>query len=104
MTQVLETKDSAEKIVVTFDYANELDAGETLFGTPTITVSVVKGADASPSAILSGSPTISSDGTQVLQPVVNGVPGVHYRLKCVCETSNPAKTLARVGHLPVVND
>lgn len=104
MTQVLETKDTDEDIVVTFDFSNELASGETLSGVPTITVTVVKGTDPSPSAILSGAYSVSSDAKKILQPVIDGVPGVQYRLKCVCPTSNPAKKLARVGLLPVVSD
>lgn len=103
MTQVLETKDVEEDVVITFDFSNELATGETLSGTPVVTVSVVKGADASPSAILNGSAVMSSDAKKVLQPVVDGAEGVEYQLKCVCSTSNVNKKLARIGILPIVN-
>lgn len=94
-----ENKLAAEKLVLAFEFGAELDAGESLSGTPTVAVTVIYGVDASPEAILNGSPAIV--GSDVLLPVKAGVAGVDYRILVTSETTNPNKLLARVGRLYV---
>lgn len=82
MTRVVESpffsaKDPAEVVTLTFDFVNLTDTPTS----PDITVTRHAGtADASPSAILSGSATIS--GTKTLQQVQDGVDGTSYRMRC----------------------
>ena len=61
--------------------------GDTLTGTPTVSVSVMAGSDPNPSAILVGSPTLSSNNMQVIQRVSGGVPGTAYILSFQCGTA-----------------
>lgn len=102
MTQYFDTKDDVEKVVLTFDFAAELAAGETLAGTPVVAVTVSRGTDFAPSNLLNGAGGFDASATQWLQPVQGGIPGVQYLFRCVCATTNPVKTLARAGILPVV--
>lgn len=91
-------KDPEEAFACAFDFALELIEGETLTGTPSITVAVVDGADASPASLKSGAPVI--EGGRVLQRLVGGVAGVTYSLTCIASTSE-GNTLARAAILPV---
>lgn len=88
-------KDPDETIILGFDFANLTDTPTS----PAITVTRHAGAaDASPSAILSGSPSIS--GTQVLQKVTGGTAGTDYLLRC--EVDGPSGThYVLAGVLPV---
>lgn len=88
-----------EKIILTFDFLDELATGETLAGTPTVTVSVIEGVDAAPAELLNGAAAIV--GAAVLVPVDPTVSGVDYRIKVLVSTSNPQKVLACVGRLYV---
>lgn len=60
-----------------FDFLSVLPAGVTI-SSASVTASTYSGTDAAPSAILSGSPTIS--GSKVTQKVTVGVLGVTYLL------------------------
>lgn len=80
-----------------FDFISRLAIGETI-SSATVTASVYTGVDASPSAILSGSASIS--GTQVTQMVTAGVVGVIYQLSCAATTS-AGKILLLQGLLAV---
>lgn len=91
-------KDPEEAFACAFDFARELAEGETLSGTPSITVAVVDGTDATPAAIKSGAPVI--EGGRVLQRLVGGLAGVTYSLTCIASTSK-GNTLARAAILPV---
>ena len=65
---------TTESLVRGIDFTNILTPnGDSLSGTPTVTASVLYGADTSPQNILSGSPLISSGKTQVLQRISGGV-------------------------------
>lgn len=80
----LPDKDPAEVIVVAFDFAPELDPGESISAAQ-VTAAVRGGADASPSNILSGALSIVSP--QVLQKVAASVDAVVYLLRCAGTTS-----------------
>ena len=64
MRSTLDTKDPAGVQIMSFVCTDDLSATETITGSA-ITVSVVHGIDANPSALISGSATIS--GGTVLQ-------------------------------------
>ena len=73
----LDNKDPAEKIVVTFDF----EALAATVSAPVVSVELAGGVtDATPAAILSGSPNVS--GAKVLQLVIGGVANADYRLRC----------------------
>ena len=65
--------DPDEQVVITFDFAAALDAGETLSGLITTSVATVLGSDATPAAILNGVATYDSTSTRVLLPVKGGL-------------------------------
>jgi len=77
-------KDPAEVWQLSVDFSKILLTGETI-STSTWSATTYSGVDASPSAILFGSSSIS--GTKSLQTVIDGLDGVMYRLKVVAETS-----------------
>ena len=91
-------KDPGEAFACAFDFALELIEGETLSGTPTVTVALITGTDAAPDSLKSGAPTI--DGGRVLQRLVGGAAGATYSLTCLAQTSE-GNTLARAAILPV---
>lgn len=91
-------KDPAEAIFLGFDYAADLDTAETLSGSPTVTASLIAGTDPTPSALLSGSPSVV--GAVVLQRVVGGVAGASYTLRCQITTS-ASRVLVLAATLPV---
>lgn len=88
-------KDPGEIVILGFDFA-------ALTGTPTsptITVTRHAGAaDAAPSAILSGSASIT--GTQVLQKVTGGTAGTDYLLRCEVDAPDGSHYVL-AGVLPV---
>lgn len=95
------TKHPQAKNVLTFDFSLGLAAGETLTGTPTVTVETLFGTDAAPAALLNGSAVLSTDALSVLVPVKAGVDGVQYKITVVVGTSNTLKTLAMTAALAV---
>ena len=99
--QTFNVKDPSESVPLTFDMSPDLQSGETLVASPTVTVSVVVGTDPSPGAIINGVAGFDSTLTQVIQPVTGGLTGVTYQISVLCATSNPVKTLRLIGNLPV---
>ena len=97
MTQSFSTKRIDEDRTHTIDFVNRLVTGETI-STATVTATVYRGTDPNPSAIVSGSASIST--TKVSQLIIDGLEGVIYCLKCVITTSN-SQTLHGVAHLYV---
>lgn len=91
-------KDPAEALVAAFDYADDLDAGETI-GSASVTCALLSGSDASPAAVLNGSPTVS--GGTVLQPFHGGVDGAVYVLRCTATLSPTSRILVLAASLPV---
>ena len=67
-----------------FNFATEVESGRTL-SSPTVTCTVLEGTDATPSAVLVGSPTIS--GLNVVQRIQPGVVGCTYRLSALVSDS-----------------
>ncbi len=97
--EAFDEKQVDEDIVVTFKYTDQLATGETI-SLAVFSATVVKGVDASPSDIISGSATIS--GAVCSQLIINGVDGVKYLIKCIATTSQNQK-LHGLGYLTVTN-
>lgn len=83
---------------ITFDFTSQLAAGETI-SSQTVSATVYSGIDSSPSAIISGSASVS--GAVVTQAITAGVLGVTYELKCQVTTS-AGQTLQLTGYFPIV--
>jgi len=90
-------KRTAEKWKATFDFAEDLASGETISSSEWV-VTVVQGTDATPSGVLSGSPTIS--GSKVTHLLQAGLDGVTYCIRCRATTSQ-GQVLDGLGHLEV---
>lgn len=88
--------DPDEEFPVTFAYADELHAGETVT-VPVVSVVLLDGVDATPGDLYQGSPQV--DGANVLQWVKNPVSGCNYGLKCKAPTSE-GRVLVRAAILP----
>ena len=95
------SKDASESRVLAFDFSADLDTGETLTGSPDVTVHLALGPDANPSAILAGGNAFDTAHKMFLVPVTGGTQGTEYLIKVVSNTSNAAKRLALSGVLPV---
>ena len=90
----LPKKDPNEIIYVSFDFSYVT----TSISNPTVIATVENGkGDSTPSAIISGVPTMS--GTTVQQLITGGVAGTNYRLTCTV-TSGVEKFVS-VALLPV---
>lgn len=95
-------KYSGDTAIHTFDFTSKLSSGETL-STASVAATVYSGTDASPSALVSGSSTIS--GQKVTQVITAGTEGVTYKLICTVTTSS-SQTLTLTAFLtitPAVN-
>lgn len=78
MTTRFDSKDPGEQVTLGFDF--------TKLGTPanpTVEISVRKGTDAAPSAVLLGLPAVI--GTWVYQRVQGGVDEVDYAVRCLAD-------------------
>ena len=101
MTRVIfEGKRTGETVTETFNFISRLAAAETI-NSAVVTATVYSGTDASPSAIVSGSATIS--GQTVTQPITAGTLGVTYKLICTITTSL-SQTLLLMAFLTIVPD
>jgi len=97
MSGTFSYKLTTENELFTFDYTAVLKTGETI-NSATCVVQVKDGSDSSPSAILVGSPAISTP--KVVQRVSGGLSGVTYRLEMTVTTSS-TNVYTLVGDLPV---
>ena len=90
-------KDPQEVQVLTFNFAPDLNTGETLV-TPTVSISQIGGAVSDPglSSMLVGSPAIS--GATVQQTVAYGLANDIYAITALC-TTNQGRTIANGGAL-----
>jgi len=98
MRTTFEAKLLGETVTETFDFTSRLANAETI-STAVVTATTYSGTDASPSAIVSGSATIS--GKKVLQNVTAGTLGVTYLLVATITTSL-SQTLQLAAYLVVV--
>ena len=99
-TNRFSSKDPAESVVCTFDFAPSLSTGETLISF-VVSISINTGVDASYLTVLSGPAVMDSTATKVLQPVANGVDQVVYEI-AVLGTTSSGKVLKLPCLLPVV--
>lgn len=97
VTPELDAKDPEEKLVITFDFTRDLDAGETI-SSPTVTIAVAVGTDPSPNSVLSGVPTAGVG--VVTQVITGGRDEVDYRIQCKVNTSG-SRILVLAAILPV---
>lgn len=90
-----------EQNVLTFNFANGLENGATLTGTPTVAISTFAGNDPDPSAIQNGLATFDPTSTMVVVPVSVSLSGVSYLIDVTCPTTNPDVKLGMPAVLPV---
>lgn len=86
MTTLLSPKYTTESELITFDFTPVMVSGETI-STVAVSATTLEGGDASPSAILSGSASIS--GYKVTQRIAGGTTQNTYRIVCTATTSVP---------------
>lgn len=91
-------KKQAERFRTGFGFSRLLAEGETITQGE-VTVSVLRGVDATPNALLNGSCTI--DGASLWQEVIGGIPDTYYVLEFKATTSNNHVFIER-GTLRVV--
>ena len=91
-------KITTENEQFTFNFSTVMSSGETI-SLATSTVEVVSGTDASPTAILVGSPSIN--GQVVSQRISGGLDGVIYRIQ-VTATTSATNVFTIVADLPVL--
>lgn len=99
---VIPQKSPSATQAVVFDFSSSYAVGTTAtLASATVTASVWAGVDASPSAIVDGSATVS--GLQATQLFTGGVDGVVYKVQCTAVTSD-GQTLVQYGYLAVVGN
>jgi hypothetical protein len=90
-------KQPSEKRTATFDFKDELGAGESV-SSASVTVVLLSGTDATPAALLNGAQQVATP--QVLQGLKDGVAGCNYGLLCLA-TKNTGEIIAAAALLPV---
>lgn len=102
-TQIFNELGPTEERVLTFDFTDDLDFGETLVGPITLAVTCTLGTDPTPLDVLNGIPAYNGALTQVMQPIsaANAVVGCDYYFVVTGRTTNPQKVLARYAILPI---
>lgn len=83
--QLLDDMDPAERLPAVFNYAKELEAGETIVGPVTLTPRLIEGVDATPGQFIDGAPLVQA--TSVVQRVAGRIDGNTYELQCDAPTS-----------------
>lgn len=96
---ILPSKLVAETLAQYFNFASYIEVGETISSAVT-TATVYRGADLTPSGIISGAASIS--GTVVTQKFVAGVAGTIYVITCTATLSN-GEIIALYGYLAVMD-
>ena len=92
---------ATDSVVLTWNFANRLAAGEYLNGRIGVTVTCSAGTDPNPSDLLVGPAAYDTTQINVSQPVANGIAGNEYLFAVTAATSNPNKSLTMYGLLPV---
>lgn len=98
--QISVSKGVSETISLAFEFQGRLLEGETLTGGGCV-VSVLSGVDPSPSSMLVGGAT--QNGTEVVQQITGGLPGVIYVVSCQADTSE-LNILIQQSALAVVSE
>jgi hypothetical protein len=94
-----DAKITTEDLFLDFNFISDLEVGETISGAE-VTCSVFSGIDATPSAVISGTATVS--GGTVTQKVIDGTAGVIYLLTCSITTTSSAIKFMQ-GYLAVIS-
>ena len=117
-TPTFSAKHPASKRVATFDATANLASGETLTSIISTTVTVIRGTDPNPSAVVAANPAPAINAAQITVPapsgpvtiaagsavqcnLTGGLDGTWYLISFVCATSNPNKVLTLEAILPV---
>lgn len=95
---IFDGKRAGEIRTLTFDFGAQLAAAEAI-STQSVAATVWTGTDASPSAVISGSASLS--GSVVSQKVTGGTAGNIYNLICTVTTS-AGQTLKIAGLLAIL--
>ena len=100
---ILTPKHLGDTVTVVFDYISQLGPTETISSVvgSAMTCTVWSGVDPTPSAVISGTATIS--GTKILQNITGGVVGTIYALKCIITTSL-GQTIQMGAYQAVITD
>lgn len=98
---LLSEKDPAESVIVTFNFSPALEVGEGITSMVSIAVEVSAGIDLNPSAIITGTALVTTDGQSIQHPIHGGLDGVNYNIKVIALTTNPEKILSVTAVLPV---
>lgn len=101
LTDRFDAKHPTALNVLTYDFNAQLAAGDTLTGSPTVTISVNYGTDPSPNGVLNGAANVDVTGKLVLVPVKAGVDGCDYLITVSCASTNSQKAPAMNAILPV---
>ena len=96
---LLPYKDPAERKLLKFEFATEIEPGQTI-QTLERTITTVAGTDASPALVLDGVPQIDNPNLLALQPVKDGLDGCDYEIRMLATDSAGLKHLI-VARLPV---
>ncbi len=91
-------KDPAEKVFVVFDFSKTITNQVETITAASFAVEVITGVDATPSAILNGSPVFKAKEASIL--IIGGVAGVDYKITCTVDTNKNQRFLG-IGQLPV---
>lgn len=82
--RALPIKDPEERVLIAFDFTNDLPDGDTLTVGAVTFEALAEGVDAAP-AVIDGAPILQTPN--VLQWVKDGVDAATYRLKCKATTA-----------------
>lgn len=88
-----------EILDLSYNFAASLAVGETVTVYYSVTVFLLSGTDATPSAILSGTPSITG-GTTAVQRIIGGLDGCEYAVRILVTTS-AGRRLGDIAALPV---
>lgn len=103
MSQVFPSVEKGEKVVLSFDFSDQLAPGQALAGIVATMVTVLDGADGSPAAILSGLNSIAADGKSVQMGAQPMLGGRVYKIVVWCSLNDGSEALAVSGTLPVMS-
>lgn len=84
-------KDPAERKLLRFKFANQLETGASIATVLELSCVVAQGEDPTPANVLDGVSTIV--GTDVLRWAKDGLPGVRYYIRCLIQDSTGLKHL-----------
>lgn len=82
------SKTPTERVPLSFDFADQLAAGETITGTPTLTIHDTRGLDSVNPLSFATSGSVAINGSIVQQLVTGGKLGEIYQVTCSASTNN----------------